>query len=684
MKFFVLIFFISSCSFFTVDDPRVGTAKRIQHLLGLLTHGEPLPEPKNNKNSLAANYLYGQFLEANGRDLHACEKYTIVSSQQDNEIFLYLSLLAQLRTCPELNLESFLQNYPLEIWPKWSHETYLRQILKLAGEKTPARVLYELSFFEKTAQLKLDLLQKAFVQEPDNETIQLEIYKVAPRLIKNPKHDELYSVARDFEQVREFDKARGIYRRLIQSKESSLELILSSYERIAQTLRVERNREVYWKELDKLALELDRLAQKTNSPLAAKAYIENRITKARALWTAHQREAGQAILNPLLASKLLQQDQKAQIYYILGAMELEAEKSQSALTFFKQGLNEEIQDRKILEQLLWSQAWTYYLAQNYKLAIESLEKGTKRLEEQSFKSKAQFWIGMSYLQLKELNKSQIFFDEVRFNDPYSYYGILAHHKLDASISPLPNKGKRQKDDELSTDFDWLIFLGEKEAARNELKERIQNKEVNPRQALVSFYEAEIYDEAIFQFARLQSELSKSELKQSFTYGYPRPYQDLYQKYSEAYSFPRELALSLTRQESAFNPFARSWADAFGLMQLIPERAQQLARTLRVPFKHHEELFDTDLNIKMGVFHLSELKTRYDDIFPFYIAAYNAGERPVTNWKAHRFDGNQLEFIENIPYRETQNYVKLILRNAVIYRMLSTDKPFNVKEMGLIL
>ncbi len=683
MKIVLLLFLISSCSYFTVDDPKIGSAKKIQHLLGLLTHGEPII-PKNDKNTLAANYLYGQFLEANGRNLHACEKYTSVSIQQENEIFLYLSLLGQLRTCADLNLVVFLQNYPLEIWPKWSHETYLRQIFKLAGEKTPAQILYELSFFEKTAQQKLDLLQKAQSLDPRNEAFQREIYRIAPRLIKKPKHDELFLVARDFEQIREFDKARTIYRQLINSKLTSLELVLSSYERIAQTFRVQRNAEIYWKELDSLAKELNLLAQKTKSAEAAKAFIENRITKARALWTAHQREAGQDILNPLLISEFLQADQKAQIHFVLGAMELEAGVTQSALTHFGLGLADEIKDKRILEQLLWSEAWTYYLAQNYKLAIDSFERGVQRLEEASFKSKAQFWIGMSYLKLNEKNKAKIFFDEVRYNDPFSYYGILSHHKLDQALSPLPNSAKVRKEDTLSSNFDWLIFLGEKEAARNELKERIANKEVSPQEALVSFYEAEIYDEAIFQFARLQSTLSKSELKQSFAFGYPRPYQELYAKYAESYSFPRELALSLTRQESAFNPFARSWADAFGLMQLIPERAQQLARSLKIPFKHHEELFDIDLNIRMGVFHLSELKTKYDSVFPFYIAAYNAGERPVTNWKINRYDGNQLEFIENIPYRETQGYVKLILRNAVIYRMLSTNKPFYLKEMGLIL
>ena len=127
-----------------------------------------------------------------------------------------------------------------------------------------------------------------------------------------------------------------------------------------------------------------------------------------------------------------------------------------------------------------------------------------------------------------------------------------------------------------------------------------------------------------------------------------------------------------RQESAFNPKARSHADAFGLMQLIPEMAKRAARYANIRFKRHRELYDPETNIMLGSAFLKNLLGKNNNNFLVTVASYNASEKAIKNWVRTRYTGDPLEFIEDIPYSETQGYIKLVLRNLVFYQRLNSD------------
>ena len=126
------------------------------------------------------------------------------------------------------------------------------------------------------------------------------------------------------------------------------------------------------------------------------------------------------------------------------------------------------------------------------------------------------------------------------------------------------------------------------------------------------------------------------------------------------------ANAIIRAESAWTTDARSGADAFGLMQLLPGTAKHLAKQLGVSFSGAAALFDPDLNIRLGTQYLAKMALRYDGSPWLATAAYNAGPDPVGRWIDARDSLEPDFFIETIPYKETREYVARVLAFAVIY------------------
>jgi soluble lytic murein transglycosylase len=126
------------------------------------------------------------------------------------------------------------------------------------------------------------------------------------------------------------------------------------------------------------------------------------------------------------------------------------------------------------------------------------------------------------------------------------------------------------------------------------------------------------------------------------------------------------AYAIIRAESAWTSDAHSGADAYGLMQLLPGTAKQLAKAEKLSFSGPTTLFDPDLNIRLGTRYLSDMAMRYDGSAWLASAAYNAGVDPVGRWVNARDSLEPDFFIETIPYKETREYVARVLAFSVIY------------------
>ncbi len=148
--------------------------------------------------------------------------------------------------------------------------------------------------------------------------------------------------------------------------------------------------------------------------------------------------------------------------------------------------------------------------------------------------------------------------------------------------------------------------------------------------------------------------------------YPLAFWPLVTRYTIRTQLDPLLVLALMRQESMFDPAARSHANARGLMQLLPSTAEGIARRLdrRSPVDH---LYEPETNIALGVAHLERLLHTYRGDQLKALAAYNGGEQAVARWERQFGSLEADEFVESITYRETRDYVKKVLANYRQYR-----------------
>lgn len=149
--------------------------------------------------------------------------------------------------------------------------------------------------------------------------------------------------------------------------------------------------------------------------------------------------------------------------------------------------------------------------------------------------------------------------------------------------------------------------------------------------------------------------------------YPIEYEEYIYKYSAEYEVDPLLILAIIKTESNFNPKSISTSGAVGLMQLMDSTAKELAEKTQMDYMV-TDLYNPEINIKLGTMYFAELNKCYDNTY-LAIAAYNAGIGNVNKWienKKIEADGSN---IESIPFKETNNYVRKVIRNYKIYKKL---------------
>ena len=153
--------------------------------------------------------------------------------------------------------------------------------------------------------------------------------------------------------------------------------------------------------------------------------------------------------------------------------------------------------------------------------------------------------------------------------------------------------------------------------------------------------------------------------------YSKKYENLVVIYSEKYQVDSDIIFALIKAESNFNSSAVSGKGAKGLMQLMEETAKDVSKKtdLKIePDEIGEKLLQADVNIELGTKYISILLEKYNNT-AIALTAYNAGIGTVDNWIEKGVIKKDGEDIQNIPYKETNNYVRKILRDYKIYKKL---------------
>lgn len=256
-----------------------------------------------------------------------------------------------------------------------------------------------------------------------------------------------------------------------------------------------------------------------------------------------------------------------------------------------------------------------------------------------------------------------------------YYGFLASYRLKQAL----NFKDEDVLDSSSLIADYKPFLNnvkslyennQKHQAAIALRDFSLELDKNEASALASWVAGDLNWPGISVFLTNQRKELKNQLKLRF----PLAYQRDINQYAEQFNIKKEFIYAIIRQESAFRQHAVSHAGAYGLMQVMPDTAKNVARKAKISYKQQRQLFDENKNINIGVAYLHQLSEKFDHHPILMAAAYNAGPRQVSYWlKKHHVKDVDI-WIETLPWHETRNYLKNVLAFYAVYQYRMNKKP----------
>jgi len=151
--------------------------------------------------------------------------------------------------------------------------------------------------------------------------------------------------------------------------------------------------------------------------------------------------------------------------------------------------------------------------------------------------------------------------------------------------------------------------------------------------------------------------------------FPEPWWNTIETESAKNNLDPYLVASLIRQESEFDSTAISYANAYGLMQLLPTVGKSMAHQEGIAHFQTFQLLDPNMNIRLGTRYLRQMLDRFGGVKEYALAAYNAGDSRVVDWQAAGPYSGIDEFVESIPFTQTREYVEAILRNEETYKAI---------------
>ncbi len=364
------------------------------------------------------------------------------------------------------------------------------------------------------------------------------------------------------------------------------------------------------------------------------------------------------------------------------------------------------------ERSHWKVAWWHYRERRLLEAQRLFEEHVRNYPKSSQAAASLYWLGR--LAEREFPaQAAAHYRKLVEWFPNFYYGHLGHKRLAALLalpamtqpetpvpldklqesasaaSPsgnLPPAAQQHWEKAKLLESVWLVdlALGELQAAlARDRSSRFLGRELARLEKERSRHHLALRYAKRFLNGYLTSELAELP-REEWELLFPLPWWDEVKKQAEAAKLDPYLVAGLIRQESEFDPQARSHANARGLMQLLPSTARRVARG--VPNRSARgyrlsRLYQPEYNLAWGTHYLKNVLDLFEGKLELGLAAYNAGENRVEEWlsEADRNDANfdePTEFIESIPFTETRGYVQSVLRNAELYRRIYRELDFS--------
>ncbi|HZC46775.1 MAG TPA: transglycosylase SLT domain-containing protein [Candidatus Acidoferrum sp.] len=324
--------------------------------------------------------------------------------------------------------------------------------------------------------------------------------------------------------------------------------------------------------------------------------------------------------------------------------------------------------------------WTLYAARNYRIAAAGFQSAGARAKDPIDRDMCEYWRARAMEKAGATGEARALFARLAESTNSNYYPELASRRVAAAKPDLPAASAQDPEyggvpavsgagEYHMARLQTLRALGLKELEPGELKaldEHAGGTADMRRFVLAGFASADAWYDAIVAATHMEKtgQLSHPVAERV---RYPRAYWDLFQSASSRLALDPYLVLALARQESLFNPKATSSSNARGLMQLIPSTARKMASQNGID-PEAIRLYDPSVNVELGTAYLKNLFEMFHGDAFHVVAAYNAGENAVSKWIAQN-PGADDEWVENIAYKETREYVKKVIGGRREYLLL---------------
>ena len=374
-------------------------------------------------------------------------------------------------------------------------------------------------------------------------------------------------------------------------------------------------------------------------------------------------------------------------HYILQSDEESAEKT------FRE-MYEKFPTGHYAERAAWKIGWWAYRSGNHAETVRVFEGAAAHFPRSDYRPPWLYWSARAHEALREHGLAEARYALVETDYRNSYYGRLASKRLDAARpKEVADSRLQSSDGETTPTADISTLNSRVPLPPNETVVRTLLSLDLYDQALDELHYAQkvwgdssaiqatigwiyyrrgelraginVMKRAYPQYLAAGGEKLPSELLKVL---FPINYWPLIKHYSNEHQLDPFVVAALIAQESTFTADVKSAANAYGLMQLLPSTGKQYARILHLPKFSLGMLTTAEANIKMGTAYFADLVRQFGGLH-FALATYNAGPSRIARWIAAKPGLERDEFIDDIPFPETQNYVKRILGTAEDYRRL---------------
>ncbi|RPI11586.1 MAG: hypothetical protein EHM71_00370 [Zetaproteobacteria bacterium] len=336
---------------------------------------------------------------------------------------------------------------------------------------------------------------------------------------------------------------------------------------------------------------------------------------------------------------------------------------------------------------LWLQGWLAYKKKEYPAAVASWGRLVADEPGSRWRVPALYWRGRALEATRQLSEAAKAYRTLLDTSPNQYYyrlraterlALLTKKAVPNPPSPVAHPLQAGGANGIhARKARALRSLGLTDDAAEEWSEHVRSRpdeRAGLAEACGAFLDLGRYDKAMWVGSRILRPLFVQEGGQAPIPGfwqctYPLGHIDSVRRHAGERSIDPHLVLALIREESAFAPQAFSRAGARGLMQLMPHTADLTSREHRLPPVPPSSLETPEVNIRIGVHHLADLLRDFGENLSLTLASYNAGRQPVQRWLQRYGFADEVEFVEDIPYTETRNYVKRVLGSYERYSSL---------------